>query len=90
MATSRFVLEAADGRKHDAGLTEIHIPHGVTYVGYRAFKGCKGLKSVTLPAHASRLLPGHRFVRMEGAAGVSFDNAEARRCPHILRRAVGK
>lgn len=36
-------------------LVEVHIPEGVTYIGVYAFRGCKNLKAIYLPASLQTL-----------------------------------
>ncbi len=50
-----FVIRAGELEKYTGAATEVVIPSTVTIIGYGAFEGCSGLKSVTIPSSVTEI-----------------------------------
>ena len=55
---AKWVIEGTTVVRYTGAEADVRIPDGVTIIGESAFKGCKSLKSVTIPASVTSIEDG--------------------------------
>ena len=69
-----FIILAGILDRYDGTQSEVIVPDGVTNIGVSAFRGCKGIKSITLPNSVTGI-GKFAFYGCSGLTSITFPNS---------------